>query len=170
MCWFRSTGNIDRAVLEAKKEQTSGGRFKHVKAHMIYVVVVTATLIYRIHDAIKYKECRSVLIVLGLTLFHITLCAHMLVPIIFIAFPTSHFKSEDRKKLLSYMMLMEFPNTHLPQLQNPLGCPQCSSTSFCFMQISSSGLQFCTLQGIWKPLIKHFWVYVNLRPCPDDQF
>ncbi|CAM6036852.1 unnamed protein product [Sphagnum compactum] len=99
---FRSTGNIDRAVLEAKKEQTSGGRFKHVKAHMIYVVVVTATLIYRIHDAIKYKECRSVLIVLGLTLFHITLCAHMLVPIIFLAFPTSHFKSEHRKKLLSY--------------------------------------------------------------------
>jgi hypothetical protein len=26
----------------------------------------------------------------------------MLVPIIFLAFPTSHFKSKDRKKLLSY--------------------------------------------------------------------
>jgi hypothetical protein len=31
-------------------------------------------------------------------------------------------------------------------------------------------LQFGTWQGIWKPHIKHFWVYVNLRPCPDDQF
>lgn len=108
---FVPTSNIDRraaASTASKGDQPSFLKqiyqLKHVVAHLVFVVLALAIVSVRVHIVVtRYGmgDCKETFFVLGLSVFMLTVCAHMLVPVAYILWPTS-FKPEQRRSLLRY--------------------------------------------------------------------
>lgn len=112
---FVPTSNIDRNVAAGKAKQLPLVKklndLKHVRAHIVVIILGLCTVGVRTYIAItRYgvKDCSDTFVVLGLSVFVISVCAHMFVPVMHILWPTG-FKPEERKSLLRY---------------NPQGVPQ----------------------------------------------
>ncbi|KAH7296670.1 hypothetical protein KP509_26G033500 [Ceratopteris richardii] len=105
---FVPTGNIDRSAAHGKAKQHPWVRklddLKHVRVHIVFIIMGVLAVIIRSYITIKrygIYSCKEGLTVVGLSLFILTLCLHMSVPVAHILWPTG-FKAEQRKSLLKY--------------------------------------------------------------------
>lgn len=108
---FVPTSNIDRSAMAASGKSKSGikpslltqhtRQLKHVKYHLAFVFITLIVVIARTHHAINSGDCSERFLVIGLSMFLICTCAHMLVPVMYILFPPN-YKPAQRKSLIKY--------------------------------------------------------------------
>ncbi|EFJ04423.1 hypothetical protein SELMODRAFT_432431 [Selaginella moellendorffii] len=106
---FTPTSSIDRVAAQAKfTKQPALIKFflvklKHVKVHIIYILLVLAVVAYRISWVAKQRgrNCSHDFYVIAMSFFLLSTCTHMLVPIVYILCPPS-YKPGQRKGLLHY--------------------------------------------------------------------
>lgn len=106
---FTPTSNIDRrAAAAGKAKQTPWMKklndLKLLRVHIAFIIISLTTVIVRAYIAIarhKASDCREGLMVVGLSIFLLSVCAHMSVPVMHILCPTG-FRPEQRKSLLKF--------------------------------------------------------------------
>jgi hypothetical protein len=154
---FVPTSNIDAA---AGRESQSGRipswiakyatLVNQVKWHLGFVIVAMAVVIGRGAHAAVTKDCDETFLVVGLSLFLVSVSAHMLIPVAFVFFPPS-FNPSERKSLIEF---------------NADGVPQFAPDD-CMPKWSWTVLPYEVLS--WITLI--FWaaalVFVTLHPSGD---
>ncbi|KAL2607999.1 hypothetical protein R1flu_026572 [Riccia fluitans] len=103
---FVPTSNIDRNASKGTKSMLMKrlSELKHVKFHIAYTVGVMTVVIWRIYLLVSkygFNECGESLYVLGIGYFLFTTCAHMMLPVVYILWPTG-YKQSERTSLLRY--------------------------------------------------------------------
>jgi cellulose synthase/poly-beta-1,6-N-acetylglucosamine synthase-like glycosyltransferase len=101
---FVPTSNIDKDAAAGPQSRLNPNYFaliKQVKWHLGFVVVAMAVVIGRASHAIVSRDCGETFLVLGLSLFLISVSAHMLIPVAFVFFPPN-FKPSQRKSLIPF--------------------------------------------------------------------
>ncbi|EFJ05961.1 hypothetical protein SELMODRAFT_431149 [Selaginella moellendorffii] len=106
---FTPTSSIDRVAAQAKLTKQPAlikfflVKLKHVKVHIIYILLVLAVVAYRISWVAKQRgrNCSHDFYVIAMSFFLLSTCTHMLVPIVYILCPPS-YKPGQRKGLLHY--------------------------------------------------------------------
>lgn len=115
---FVPTSNIDRHVsasgnLDQSEALKRLSQLKHVRVHLIFVFLAVAVVGGRSYvSVLRYEvgDCREMVLLIGISFYLLTTCAQMLLPVMYILWPTT-VKPEQRKSLLTY---------------NSNGIPQCS--------------------------------------------
>ncbi|KAH7431472.1 hypothetical protein KP509_08G050100 [Ceratopteris richardii] len=105
---FVPTSNIDQAAARGKAKQhiwmKKLNEFKHVQVHIAFIIMAISAVLIRSSTTITsygLLDCREGLTFLGLSIFVLSVCVHMSVPLIHILWPTG-FRPEQRKSLLKY--------------------------------------------------------------------
>ncbi|KAL2608035.1 hypothetical protein R1flu_026608 [Riccia fluitans] len=103
---FVPTSNIDRNASKGSKSPFMKrlSPLKHVKFHIAYNVAVMSVVIWRFYLVVTrygFKECGESLYVLGIGWFMFTTCAHMMLPVTYILWPTG-YKQSERMSLIHY--------------------------------------------------------------------
>ncbi|KAL2608017.1 hypothetical protein R1flu_026590 [Riccia fluitans] len=103
---FVPTSNIDRDASKGSKSVLKKrlNELKHVKFHIAYTVGVMTVVIWRFYVLVSkygFNECGESLYVLGLGYFLFTTCAHMMLRVVYILWPTG-YKQSERRSLLRY--------------------------------------------------------------------
>ncbi|EFJ27254.1 glycosyltransferase, CAZy family GT2 [Selaginella moellendorffii] len=106
---FTPTSSIDRVAAQAKLTKQPAlikiflVKLKHVKVHIIYILLVLAVVAYRISWVAKQRgrNCSHDFYVIAMSFFLLSTWTHMLVPIVYILCPPS-YKPGQRKGLLHY--------------------------------------------------------------------
>ncbi|KAH7431469.1 hypothetical protein KP509_08G049900 [Ceratopteris richardii] len=100
-----STGQCSAGKKEKRHPWlTKCDELKHVWPHLLFIVIGLSTVAIRssaIFRSYVFFDCKESLVVLGLSIFILSVCVHMSVPVMHILWPTS-FKPEQRKDLLRY--------------------------------------------------------------------
>ncbi|CAM6091694.1 unnamed protein product [Calypogeia fissa] len=103
---FVPTSNVDRNASKGNQSPWMKhiSELKHVKFHIAYTLVIVSLVTTKIYIALKHyglDDCRKSFYVLAISFFLLTTCAHMMLPVLYIVFPTG-FESSQRKSLLKY--------------------------------------------------------------------
>ncbi|CAM6085792.1 unnamed protein product [Calypogeia fissa] len=103
---FVPTSNVDRNASKGNKSAWMKhiSELKHVKFHVAYTLVIVSLVTTKIYIAVTHyglEDCRKSFIVLSISFFLLTTCAHMMLPVLYIVFPTG-YESSQRKSLLKY--------------------------------------------------------------------
>jgi cellulose synthase/poly-beta-1,6-N-acetylglucosamine synthase-like glycosyltransferase/succinate dehydrogenase hydrophobic anchor subunit len=106
---FVPTSNIDSAAAAAQKTKSGKpswireylSQLKFVRFHITFVAVTLSVISARIFHSFISGDCSEKFLVIGLSLFLICTCAHMMVPVTFILFPPS-YKPAQRKSLIRF--------------------------------------------------------------------
>ncbi|CAM6085537.1 unnamed protein product [Calypogeia fissa] len=103
---FVPTSNVDRNAFKGNKSPWMKhiSELKHVKFHIVYTLVIVSVVPTKVYIAVKnygVEDCVGSVYVVAISFFLLTTCAHMMVPVLYILFPTS-FKPSQRKSLLKY--------------------------------------------------------------------
>ncbi|EFJ07118.1 glycosyltransferase, CAZy family GT2 [Selaginella moellendorffii] len=106
---FTPTSSTDRVAAQAKLTKQPAlikfflVKLKHVKVHIIYILLVLGVVAYRISWVAKQRgrNCSHDFYVIAMSFFLLSTCTHMLVPIVYILCPPS-YKPGQRKGLLHY--------------------------------------------------------------------
>jgi glycosyltransferase involved in cell wall biosynthesis len=147
---FVPTSNIDRNV--GKGDESAWWKqmrqLKHVKVHLAYTITVLSIVIWKLYIAFQYyglESCNHTSSTVIISFFFIGTCAHMIIPVTYILWPTS-FKPSERKALLEYCA--EGVPVFDPQEIGPKG----HWSVYCY-----EALSYLTL-GFW--VLVH-WIYSN---------
>ncbi|KAI5084466.1 hypothetical protein GOP47_0000635 [Adiantum capillus-veneris] len=105
---FVPTSNIDRSAAAGKAKQQPWMKklndLKHVQVHIAFIILGITTILVRTYITLSrygIDDCREVLMVVGLSMFLLSVCAHMSVPVFHILWPTG-VRPEQRKSLLKF--------------------------------------------------------------------
>ncbi|CAM6085529.1 unnamed protein product [Calypogeia fissa] len=106
---FVPTSNIDRKVAKTENEESSPwmkdlSQLKQVKFHLGYTITIVTIVIPKLYIAYEYyglENCRERFYVYGISFFLLSTCAHMMLPVTYIIWPTN-FEPSDRKALLRH--------------------------------------------------------------------
>ncbi|XP_024390769.1 uncharacterized protein [Physcomitrium patens] len=107
---FVPTSNIDKNAAAAQTSQSGPvsswlTKYKNqvgqVKYHLAFVITSMAVVLYRASGAFFTGNCSEIFLVVGLSVFFVSVGAHMMIPVIYVFFPPS-FKPSQRKSLLRY--------------------------------------------------------------------
>lgn len=103
---FVPTSNIDRNAAKGEKSpfMKKLGELRHVSFHILYTIFIVSLVgfkSYLVLTVYGLKNCGESFYVFGLSFFLLTTCAHMMLPVLFILWPTS-YKPAQRKSLLKY--------------------------------------------------------------------
>lgn len=112
---FVPTSNIDKnaaANNEANSSQSSTSlipswtrkyaiQINQVKWHLAMVIVSIAVVIGRASHAFITRDCGETFLTIGLSLFLVSVAAHMMIPIMFVFFPPN-YKPSERKSLIRF--------------------------------------------------------------------
>ncbi|KAI5081608.1 hypothetical protein GOP47_0001351 [Adiantum capillus-veneris] len=105
---FVPTSNIDRRAAAGKAKRSRWMKKLHelrlLRVHIAFIIISFTTVLVRTYTTITVygiHDCREGLMVLGLSLFLLSVCAHMSVPVVHILWSTG-FTPKQRKSLLKY--------------------------------------------------------------------
>ncbi|CAM6091689.1 unnamed protein product [Calypogeia fissa] len=103
---FVPTSNIDRNASKGKRSawMKKMGELKHVRFHIAYTVVIVSVVSTKGYAVLLHyglDNCKESFYVIGLSFFLLTTCAHMMLPVLYILFPTGYQPSQ-RRSLLKY--------------------------------------------------------------------
>lgn len=77
-------------------------KIDQVKWHISFVIIATTVVISRcIHALFITRDCNETFLALGVSLFIVSVAAHMMIPVMFVFCPPN-FKPSERKSLLHF--------------------------------------------------------------------
>ncbi|KAH7431466.1 hypothetical protein KP509_08G049600 [Ceratopteris richardii] len=105
---FIPTSNVDRNAAAGKARRHPWMKkyndLKHVRVHIIFIIMAVSAVVVRSYITLtRYGlyDCREGLLVIGLSVFILSVALHMSVPVLHILWPTG-YKQEQRRSLLKY--------------------------------------------------------------------
>lgn len=120
---FVPSSNIDRNAAAAAKQ--SGAiqkwitKYAQVKWHLAFIVIAMTVVCARGAHAFATRDCDETFLAVGLSIFLVSVSAHMVVPVSYLTF-SPNFKPADRKTLI------RFNAEGVPQFTQTDGAPKWS--------------------------------------------
>ncbi|CAM6085534.1 unnamed protein product [Calypogeia fissa] len=103
---FVPTSNVDRNASRGNRSpwMKQLSELKHVRFHVAYTLVIVSvvtTKVYVVLQQYGLADCGESFYVIGVSFFLLNTCAHMMLPVMYILWPTG-YKPPQRKSLLKY--------------------------------------------------------------------